>query len=120
MAPTAPTVAISSCRTGVACSWGPPARVPRRTGVTLRTSSQAPQWDGGPRALLIVLAVVLGLAVALYHYGVPFVARVAAEQIPTSALAGISRDVVDALDGGTFAPSTLPLERQRRLTRDFV
>jgi Zn-dependent protease with chaperone function len=66
-----------------------------------------------------VLGVVVLLAVALYHYGVPFVARVAAEQIPTSALAAVSRDVVDALDGATFLPSALPQERQRRLTRDF-
>ena len=64
----------------------------RKEGVTLRTSSQASQWDGGPRALVIVLAVMVALAVALYRYGVPFVARTAAEQIPASALARSTAD----------------------------
>ena len=77
------------------------------------------QWERVPRALMAVLAVMLLMAVALYHFGVPIVARAVANQVPVSATEDLSRAVVESLDGGTFTPSALPAARQQDLTRLF-
>lgn len=86
----------------------PVAQPPRRS-----------QWEGVPRALTAVLAVMLLVLIALYHFGVPMVSRVVANQVPVSATQDISDAVVKSLDGGTLAPSTLPLARQQEITRLF-
>ena len=77
------------------------------------------QWEGMPRALMVVLAVMLLMLVVGYRFGVPMVARVVANQVPASATEDLSRTVVESLDRGTFKPTTLPLARQHDLTRLF-
>ena len=77
------------------------------------------QWERVPRALIVVLVVMLVAAAALYHFGVPTVARAVANQVPISATAELSRTVIESLDGDTFKPTTLPPARREELTRLF-
>jgi len=72
-----------------------------------------------PRALIAVLVVMLVAVAALYHFGVPVVARVVANQVPISATAELSRSVIESLDGGTFQPTTLSAARQEQVTGLF-
>lgn len=77
------------------------------------------QWERVPRAVIAVLVVLLVAVAAVYHFAVPMVARVVANQVPISATAGLSRTVIESLDGETFKPTTLPSARQEELTRLF-
>ena len=77
------------------------------------------QWERVPRALIAVLVVMLVAVAALYHFGVPVVARVVANQVPISATAELSRSVIESLDGGTFQPTTLSAARQEQVTGLF-
>ena len=77
------------------------------------------QWERVPRALIAVLVVMLVAVAALYHFGVPIVARVVANQVPISATAELSRSVIESLDGGTFKPTTLSAARRQQLTGLF-
>ena len=82
-------------------------------------SPRGSQWEGMPRALTAVLAVILLVLIALYHFGVPMVARVVANQVPVSATEDISNAVVKSLDSETLAPSALPPTRQEGITGLF-
>jgi Zn-dependent protease with chaperone function len=77
------------------------------------------QWERVPRALIAVLVVMLVAVAALYHFGVPIVARVVANQVPISATAELSRSVIESLDGDTFKPTALTAARRDELTRLF-
>ena len=77
------------------------------------------QWERVPRALIAVLVVMLATVAALYHFGVPMVARGVAKQVPIAATAELSRAVIESLDGDTFKPTTLPQARREELTRLF-
>lgn len=77
------------------------------------------QWERVPRALIAVFVVMLLAVAALYHFGVPMVARVVANQVPISATSELSRTVIESLDGNTFKPTTLPPARRQELTRLF-
>ena len=82
-------------------------------------SPRGNQWEGVPRALTAVLVVFLLVLIALYHFGVPMMARVVANQVPIAATEGISGAVVKSLDGGALAPSTLSPGRQQEIVRLF-
>lgn len=77
------------------------------------------QWERVPRALIAALLVMLVAMAALYHFGVPMVARAVANRIPITATAELSRSVIESLDGSTFKPSTLSPARREELTRLF-
>lgn len=78
------------------------------------------QWQSTiPRALLVILLAFVLTLVALYHYGVPYVARAAAAQVPLSVTQPLDESVLASLDAGTFVPSTLPAWRQQQVTDGF-
>lgn len=90
---------------------------------TLLTGTTGPaassQWEAFPRSLLAVGAVILALLAALYFVGVPYLAGAVAARVPASLTSALTDDVVSALDGDTFTPTTLSHARQEELTRAF-
>ena len=93
------------------------------TGALLRLLASAPpsQWDAHiPRALWIILATIALMAIALYVYGIPVLARLAAGAVPASVTAPISDSVLASLDAGTLEPTTLSPARQQALRDAFA
>jgi Zn-dependent protease with chaperone function len=103
---------------GARCEFADPASLAALIGANV-TPQPASQWEAAPRALLVVFAVILVVAVALYHYGVPFAARVVADRIPPALTASLADDTVATLDRSVFQPSSLTPSRQQQLTRAF-
>lgn len=63
--------------------------------------------------------VVVAMLIAAYVYGIPLVARVAADRFPASIVARIDTETLAALDRQVFAPSALPPDRQHTIANAF-
>jgi predicted Zn-dependent protease len=63
--------------------------------------------------------VVVAMSIAAYVYGIPMVARFAADRFPASIVARIDSETLAALDRQVFAPSALPRERQDTIANAF-
>ena len=79
------------------------------------------QWQGSmPRSFYIALLLFVLALVALYHYGVPWIARVAAAGVPVSVTKPLDEATLAMLDAGSFTPSTLAEARQQALKKQFA
>ncbi len=65
------------------------------------------------------VATIATIAVG-YLYVLPWVARIAAEQVPADIEARIGRDAVELVDKKLFGPTRLPLERQKEIVQKFA
>jgi Zn-dependent protease with chaperone function len=77
------------------------------------------RWERSWKIALTSLVVVAVTAVLLYQFGLPFMARTAADNLPASALDSLSFQLQRALDRTVFAPSQVPGPRQRSLLDAF-
>jgi Zn-dependent protease with chaperone function len=77
------------------------------------------QWEGSLKWVGVAVVVFVLLLAGAYRYGVPLAATLAARQVPAPMVDRISRHVLSTLDGGLFAPSTTPRDRQERLVARF-
>ncbi len=84
------------------------ALLPRRTAFVRRLESRLP-W--ALAALLVTAAAVYGAV----RWGVPAVARAAAERLPPELLAASGREALRWMDGRLFAPSRLDPGRRAAL-----
>lgn len=71
-------------------------------------------------AIVGAAAVVLGLTVGFVHYGLPAVAKVAAERMPRTVERHASDQAVALLERMHLDPSRLPEARQRALRQAFL
>ena len=86
--------------------------VPRAAGLAHRLET---------RVGFIVLALA-GLVVAVglgYRYGIPWLAREVAFNVPAEMEADIAREGMETLDRHVFKPTSLPAERQEKLRSLF-
>jgi Zn-dependent protease with chaperone function len=74
------------------------------------------RWSWVAGALAACVAVVA----TAYVFVLPWGAELAAAQVPPSALAKLSEQTLEVLEGRFFAPSTLPADRRDALTRRFA
>jgi predicted Zn-dependent protease len=81
------------------------------------------QWDSQPRWLLapVILAGVAALALLIggYRYGIPAVARLAAERVPDELVDTLGQAMFRALDEDVFKPTALPRARRDQLLDGF-
>ena len=101
---------------------GAACEVPDTPGlVQLVERAQRSQWDDrSPRALWVMLAAVVLVAVGAYVYGIPFLARLVADAVPAAVTTPISESVLASLDAGPFTPTKLPPARQGELRAGFA
>jgi Zn-dependent protease with chaperone function len=66
---------------------------------------------------LVSLVILVGLAGAAYQWGLPWVGRQVAGQLPASARETLSEQALELLERTALDPSKLPVERQRRLAQ---
>jgi Zn-dependent protease with chaperone function len=78
------------------------------------------QWESTPKALVVVVGLVVLIVAAGYHYGIPIAARFVAFRIPAAVTTAISDRILDSLDGEALQPSTLAEVRQQQLTSAFA
>ena len=79
------------------------------------------QWQGSiPRSFYIAMLVFVLALIGLYHYGVPWIARVAAAGVPVGVTKPLDDATLAVLDGGSFKPSALPDTRQQALKDEFA
>jgi len=75
------------------------------------------QWgDGVPAWLVAAPIVLLVLAIVAYLYGIPLLARAAADRIPTTLAQRLESATLAALDREVFAQSAVPRDRQAAIT----
>ena len=76
-----------------------------------------PQWgDGVPAWLIAAPVVLLVLAIFGYLYGIPMLARAAADRIPATLAQRLESETLAALDREVFTPSAVPRVRQDAIT----
>jgi Zn-dependent protease with chaperone function len=66
---------------------------------------------------LASLVILVGLAGVAYRWGLPWLGRQVAEQLPVPARQALSEQTLDLLERTALKPSKLPAERQRRLAQ---
>ncbi|MFT4172081.1 MAG: M48 family metallopeptidase [Rhodocyclaceae bacterium] len=71
-------------------------------------------------AALGALAVIVGLAVVAYLWGLPWAARVVAEHVPPTWTAALSDSTIALLDKAYVGPSKLPAARQAQIREAFA
>lgn len=81
--------------------------------------SRVMQWEGSLRWVVASAVLFVVLLVAAYRYLVPALAVVAADQVPDVLVDGLSRQVLDALDGSFLQPSALRSEVRARIVARF-
>lgn len=69
--------------------------------------------------LLVFVAVVIGLAIAIYRFAVPALVELAVIATPPVVPQLMSRSVLLSLDRTVFEPTGLPADRQKLLTEEF-
>jgi Zn-dependent protease with chaperone function len=72
------------------------------------------------RYSLLACALTVAVLVFVYLYGLPVLAGVVAKALPESVERAIGQESLDFLDSRMFAPSELPLERQREIIDRFA
>lgn len=82
-------------------------------------TSRVTLWERSWRKAIAALAIVLVAGVVGYVYGLPALARSAADNLPASALDSLSHQMQRILDWQFFAPSKLPYERRAALLELF-
>jgi predicted Zn-dependent protease len=83
------------------------------------TSKPVTRWEGSLRWAVVAALLFVALLVAAYRYAVPAIATVAADQVPTTVVDLISRQVMSAFDRQVFEPTAVSADRQARLTERF-
>ena len=73
------------------------------------------RWERSWKIALTSLVIVVMAGALLYQFGLPLMARSAADNMPVSALDGLSFQLQRALDRTVFAPSKISSSRQRSL-----
>ena len=88
-------------------------------GSTNVTSKPVTRWEGSFRWAVVAALLFVALLVAAYRYAVPAIATVAADQVPTTVVDLISRQVMSAFDRQVFEPTAVSADRQARLAERF-
>jgi len=70
--------------------------------------------------LIVLVALVVGLCVAVYRFAVPALVEAAILLTPPVVPKLMSQSVIASLDQTVFAPSELPPERRERLLQQFA
>src|SRR5688500_19376426 len=84
------------------------------------TTSTNTQWgDRLPPWMIAAPLVVLAIMVALYVYGIPALARVAADRFPSGVAVRIDNDTLATLDRQVFSASAIPQARQQAIVSAF-
>jgi len=84
------------------------------------TTSTNTQWgDRLPPWMIAAPLVVLAIMVALYVYGIPALARAAADRFPSGVAVRIDNDTLATLDRQVFSPSAIPQARQQAIASAF-
>jgi Zn-dependent protease with chaperone function len=85
-----------------------------------RRESAVERWQRN-RAIAAASAVLVAAAlVAAYLYGLPWAAARAAERLPDDVNRMLSRQTLQALEGGLVGKSQLPEERRRQIVEGFA
>jgi len=82
-------------------------------------SERVSRWERSWKLALASVALVVVAGVLGYQFGLPLLARTAADKLPPSALDVLSRQLQSVLDATVFAQSQLPDDRQAALIREF-
>ena len=77
------------------------------------------QWEGSPRWLAAAIVLFVLALAAAYRYGIPVLARIAANRVPDVVGRTIGQRVLTAIDGQILLPSITPRDRQQRITDRF-
>ena len=77
------------------------------------------RWEGSLRWVAVAAAAFIVLLVVAYRYLLPVAADVAAQRVPASIVDVMSDQALMTFDGGIFAPTTLPPERQASIAGRF-
>ena len=84
------------------------------------TTSINTQWgDRLPPWMIAAPIVLLAIIVAVYIYGIPTLARTAADRFPSGIAARIEAETLAALDRQVFSPSALSEARQQAIASAF-
>ena len=84
------------------------------------TTSTNSQWAGRlPPWMIAAPLVLVALIVAMYIYGIPMLARAAADRFPSTVAARIDSDTLATLDRQVFSPSAIPQARQQAIASAF-
>lgn len=76
-------------------------------------------WERSWKLALTALALVIVAGVAFYQFGLPALARAAADRLPPSALSALSAQALRVLDSTVFEPTKLDNGRQALLMVRF-
>ena len=76
-------------------------------------------WERSWKIALTAFVIVVVSGVLLYRFGLPFLARSAADNLPASALDGLSFQLQRALDRTVFSSTKVSAERRRTLLASF-
>ena len=77
------------------------------------------RWERSWKLALTSLVIVVISGALLYQFGLPFMARSAADSLPASALDGLSFQLQRALDRTVFSPTQVSVERRTPLLEMF-
>lgn len=77
-------------------------------------------WDRSWRIVSVALALMVVLAVVGYRYGLPMMAKTAANRLPASALDTLSEKIKSVLDRTVFSPTRVPAARRARIVSEFA
>ena len=94
-------------------------RVCRDAGAARHRSDRVSGWERSWKLALTSLVIVVMAGALLYQFGLPFMARSAADNLPASALDSLSFQLQRALDRTVFSPTKLSGQRQGPLLEAF-
>lgn len=84
------------------------------------SSSRVSQWETSGRWAAGALIGVVLLGILAYQFGLPLLARSAADRLPESALESLSNQIARVLDSSVFSPSSLPETRMHAISSRFA
>ena len=85
-----------------------------------QTTSTNTQWgDRLPPWMIALPLAVLAIIVAVYIYGIPTLARAAADRFPPGVAARVDSDTLATLDRQVFSTSAIPQARQQAIASAF-
>lgn len=90
----------------------------------LREAGLAPQsllsrLEGSWRHAAAALVMFVFVAIGSYIWGLPWIAKIAAERIPDKATFAMDRHFLESLDGGWMQPTKLSDEQKARIQKRF-
>jgi Zn-dependent protease with chaperone function len=82
--------------------------------------SAVAKWEENRRWIAASVLGFMVIVILTYRYGIPAMARVAADRMPPAAVDTLSRHVLEVLDRTVLAPSQIPMEQQVSIRAQFA